>query len=291
MRKSIATRLPYHVEIWNEKESKLVGLIAQKYHANVQHSVGEQSYEPVHSLLERAKEQSGERPVRIYYISDYDPRGEYTIPLSVARKIEWCVNNLEEFKGMDVKLKKICLTREQVERFKLPPAPVKSSEPMAKRWRETCGGGVVELEAMETLHPREFVNLVEGELKRYIDEDVVEAIEEYNKKIARAIERYNEAVKEKIEGAYRKLDEAVERKAMRALKKFKARVEMDLEDELEELREAIEGWEEPTWKKPEENDEEWLYDSGRDYLMQLKFYKRARGARSLLNSWHKMGSV
>ncbi len=271
MKKSVTKRLPYHNEIWDEKGSKLVDQVASRFYANVQHSVGEQTYEPVYELLKRAKAASGGRPVRIFYLSDYDPRGKYTIPVSVARKIEWYVQNLEEFKGMDIKLKKIALTREQVEKLKLPPAPVKASEPMLKRWKQAEGEYIVELDALESLHPGEFVKNIERELGRYYDKEAAESIRAYNQKVNNKITGYNEAVEEAIGECLDKVEVGF------VDPKFEIHVSTDLERELEELRNLIESWQAPKWKDPTETDEEWLYDSGRDYMAQLKRYKKERG--------------
>jgi len=273
--KSIAKRIPVHIEIWSEKGRDIINEVARKYYVNVQNAVGEQTYEPVYSALKRAKEMSFGRPVVIFYVSDYDPRGELTMPIAVARKMEWMIRNLDEFKGMNVKLKKIMLTRDQVIRYELPPAPVKETEPMKERWRKLKGEYVVEVDAIESLRPIEMVKILESEITRYVKPEIIKEIEEFNYKVRRAIDEYNAYVEDQVRKAYKELDEEVKKKAEPIFRGFKAKVRIDVSDKLKEVQELIDSWKEPEWEIDLNDD--WLFDSTRNYMEQIEYYKKIRG--------------
>jgi len=277
VKKSITARIPVHIEIWTEKESEIVNQVGSKWFVNVQSAVGEQTPENVVSMLRRAMERSRGKPIRIFYVSDYDPRGEFTMHIAVARKIEFLVRNVEEFKGLDIKLKKICLTREQVVELNIPPAPVKETEPMVKRWKELRGEYIAEVNALETLYPEKFIEILEREIKRYIDEDAIRQIEEYNARLRQKIEEYNKKVRERVEEVFGRIKGEIEEKVREVFKDLREEVKFDFSEEFEEVKETIESWREPEWRVDDGDDDEWLYDSKRDYFEQLKYYKRVRG--------------
>jgi len=252
-----------------------VNEIARGYFVNVQNAVGEQTYEPVYSLLKRAVEASGNRPIIIYYVSDYDPRGEMTMPIAVARKIEWMVKNLEEFKGLNVKLKKILLTQDQVIQYNLPPAPVKETEAMKGRWESLRGNYVVELDAMEQLRPVEMVEIIKNEIERYIPSHIIDAIEAYNDKVSMAIQEYNKQIGDIVRQKFESIEESIEEKIREIFKDFRAQIIIDVSDPLEKLKSVIDEWEEPEWEVDLNDD--WLFDSERQYLSQLKHYRKVRG--------------
>ena len=80
----------YQVEIWCEKSTMndILDPLGQEYRINIITGVGELSETRCRELVERAR-QSG-RPVRILYVSDFDPGG-MSMPVAVARKIEFAV--------------------------------------------------------------------------------------------------------------------------------------------------------------------------------------------------------
>jgi hypothetical protein len=84
---------PYHVEIWCEKSTidDILGPLARQYGLNVQTAVGEISTTICRELVERA----GKRPVRIIYVSDFDPAGQ-SMPVAAARKIEFFARERDE---------------------------------------------------------------------------------------------------------------------------------------------------------------------------------------------------
>jgi len=278
-RKSIRKRIPVHLEIWSEKRRELIDQLAGRYFVNVQNSEGEQTYEPVYEMLKRAKEASRGRPIVVLYVSDYDPRGEMTMPVAVSRKIEWMLQNLDEFRDIPrVLLKKVMLTREQVEKLEIPPAPVKETEPMKGRWRTLKGEYVAEVDALVQLRPLEMVEILREEIERFIPSEVVEAIREYNKRVEEEVRRYNEEVDRAVSDAMRDTYDEVRGAINKALSEFEAEIEIDVSERFERLKEVIDGWEEPDWEIDWGDPDEWLFDSSRSYLEQMKYYRRIRGS-------------
>lgn len=279
--KSITKRTPAHIEIWTEKERELVHVVAKEYDVNVQDAAGEQSYENVYSLLVRAKESSEGMPIRILYLTDFDPRGEFTIPVAVARKIEWMTENLDEFKDMDVRLKKLMLTEAQVNEFNLARSPVKIKESMRARWEKKYEHEyVVEIDAMETLHAPEMVNILRDELSKYIDKDAVEYIRAYNEKVRKKGNEYMDKVNDKVEtiknDIMEYLEPEIKKKINETLDKLAPEMDVDMTDDLNDFKKVVDEWEEPEWNINEDNADVWLYDSNRNYIEQIKYYNDVR---------------
>ena len=65
------------------------------------------------------------RPVRILYVSDFDPGG-MSMPVAVARKIEFYVRSHDE--TLDIQVRPVVLTEEQCIEYRLPRIPIKASE-------------------------------------------------------------------------------------------------------------------------------------------------------------------
>src|SRR3990167_1246713 len=115
----------YHIELWAEKSTMndVLEPLARRYSLNLVTGLGELSITAVNSLMKRIE--MADKPVRIFYISDFDPAGE-CMPVSVARKIEFFVRRDEL--EMGIKLKQIVLTAEQCKKYKLPRTPIKATE-------------------------------------------------------------------------------------------------------------------------------------------------------------------
>lgn len=274
--KDIQKRIPVHVEIWTEKQRELVDVVAQEYWVNVQNAVGQQTYENVYSLLERAKYESDGRPLRILYLSDFDPRGEMTMPVGVSRIAEWMLASLHEFEGLDVKLKKLILTSEQIEEYDLPPAPVKTTESMMERWKENVGESICEIDSIETLFATEMVEILRDELSRYIPEEYVRYIKSFNERVDVEIASYNGTLKNKLRALKNSLNDTLKAKTEHLLGDFEKEVEVDMSLEYEDFLTLLDEFEEPNWEV-DDGDGDWLFDSERVYGEQLESYKKVRG--------------
>jgi hypothetical protein len=145
----------YHVEIWCEKTTAndVLEPIAQRRGCNLITGSGELSLTACELVVDRAV--ASGRPVRILYISDFDPAG-MSIPVAAARKIEHRLRR--EKLDLNIQLRPIALTHEQSIEYRLPRTPLKDTERRAAHFQERFGEGATELDALEALHP--------GELRR-----------------------------------------------------------------------------------------------------------------------------
>src|SRR5262245_2078451 len=166
---------PRHVELWCEKTTVNDVLIelAEMYGTNVVTGAGELSVTACLRLIERA--QQSDRPVRILYISDFDPAG-MSMPLAVARKIEFLLRarNL----NLDIQVRPVALTAEQCRELRLPRTPIKESERRRGRFEEQYGESATELDALEALHPGTLQQILENEIERYFDASLNQRLQE-----------------------------------------------------------------------------------------------------------------
>ena len=200
--------------------------------------LGELSITAVNQLIQRI--QQADKPVRIFYISDFDPAGE-TMPISVARKIEYFAHNTDL---KDIKLNGLMLTKEQCIEYQLPRTPIKESDKRKSGFEERHGSGATELDALEALHPGEMGNILQQAISLYVDADSYNAVIEENERIRLAIK---EALQERFEDV---------------LSDFS----FDYESNFDMPEAAL---------IPERAG--WLFDSERSYIDQLGKYKSHKG--------------
>ena len=235
----------FHQEVWVEKQSMGLFLdpICRKYGAVNQSLVGQASVEKANMSCKRCVRASkAGKKVRIWYISDYDRYGLAMIP-AVARKIEFFTQGQD----LDIKLTRLALSEEQIDKFKLPKAPKHGEE-------------VVELDALEAIHPGELGKIVEEALRPYYDTERPKVVEEENKRIReKARQLLEEKLRQPLEQAFVGLD--IEGIAG----------DFSLIEAMDEEFEAPK----PEHEVVERGD--WVYSSDRDYWEQLLKYKEYRG--------------
>jgi hypothetical protein len=183
-----------HVEIWVEKStmSDVLDPIAQQHRCNLVTGVGELSLTRCHELIERAK--ASGRPVRVLYLSDFDPGGR-SMPVAVARKIEFLLRQ-NRF-DLDIQVRPILLTHEQCRHYHLPRTPIKESERRAAKFQNLFGEGATELDALEALHPGALARIVTREIKRYRDDGLQERVDECVAELEGEIEDFNNSIHER----------------------------------------------------------------------------------------------
>lgn len=161
--------------------------------------MGEASVTRVTEFIERIKD--SDKPVRIFYISDFDPHGAL-MPINVARKIEFYINKYGL--GVDIKLEKILLTAEQRRYHKLPATVPKETGRALAAFEDTYGSNVAaELDALEALHPGEFARIVVQHIEQYYDSDlnkkyadyISEVDNEWEEACTPMLKPYNERIK------------------------------------------------------------------------------------------------
>jgi len=257
----------YLVEIWVEKSTidDIIDPIAERYGCNVQTGVGELSEIRCRELVERAK--AAGRPVRILYISDFDPGGQ-SMPVAVARKVEHLL--YQQHLDLDIQVRQILLSYEQCVQYQLPRTELKKSETRAAKFEERYGQGATELDAMEAVHPGELDRIIRAEVERYYDDGLEDRIDEAAADANAELDRINRKVHARYATQVSKLTDDFE--------VWKARVETlwdaitaDLEAEQPDIDDI-------EWPEQEEGDEDDapLFDSKRDYLTQIELYKKFR---------------
>lgn len=233
------------VEIWVEKSTAadLVAPIAEKYGVNVVTSMGDISLTAVWKFIRRVADIR--KPARIFFISDFDPAGE-NMPISAARKIEFLLRQYKLNRKLDIKLKPLLLTRRQCEMFKLTGIPVHEKFGKNCSFAKYHGQSVVELHALEVARPGYTGKLVESRMRGYLDPvkltrlvrttDIITA--QLSRRIAELIERDTNL-------------NAISSAVDRLHKQISSRHDCD-------------------------PDEQWLFDSHRDYMTQLATYQLQR---------------
>ena len=225
----------------------LLNKVAWEFGIYVQPLVGEAGREKAIRIVIRLAAEA-QKPIRIFYISDFDPKG-YDMPANLARKIEWAV---AKYGFHDIKLKPVALTVEQCIKYKLPRTPVKTTESLKGRFEEAFGVGSTEIDAMEALYPGELAKIVRGYIEPYIDRKHLAEVQEKNSAM-RA--KFNELIKPLME-------------------KFKQEIaNLDLSKGLADIDLAFSPEFEPPDAKLPDEDDNWLYDSNRNYMEQLKVYR------------------
>jgi hypothetical protein len=276
----------YHLEVWVEKSDveDVVRPIVSRYGANYCAFAGQPGFKPCRELVERA-ERSG-RPVRILYISDFDPQGQ-SMPVAVARKVEFIL--VERELDLDVELRPLALTKEQCIRLKLPRIPIKEGDRGKAAFEERHGDGATELDALEALHPGELRSLIMAEVERYHDPTLQSRVDESFQELRDQLKELNEAVvlRNELQLADLRAELKAITKQLDAIREQIVPIRQQAEDwwtraeplyqaMAEELREAAPDLDDIEWPEPLDGDEhpDPLFDSTRSYLDQMAVYKR-----------------
>lgn len=268
---------PYLVEVWVEKSTQndILVPLSQKLGFNLIAGAGETSEILARQAVQRAVDDG--RPMRILYVSDFDPGGR-SMPVALARKVEFWLREADL--DLDITLDPIVLTPEQCERYRLPRTPLKETERRAAKFEERFGAGATELDALEALHPGELGEIVEAEACRYIDTTL-------DNRAGAASWHFRQAVKEAEKEVIEQFDISGIRQRWTALCNKFQQDAVALEAETEELwpqiGEALEAvapefdpsnMPEPRPATPPDAP---LFDSRRDYLDQTDHYRRWQG--------------
>jgi hypothetical protein len=162
----ILTHQAYHLELWCEKSTQdgILRPLAQEYKLALQYGEGELSITMALEALRRFER--ARKPVRIFYISDFDPAG-VDMPKSMAAKLQYY--NVKWGLDLDIRLYPIVLTAEQAKHYNLPRTPIKDSDVRKTKFEQRFGVGATELDALEALHRGELRRILTREIERYYD--------------------------------------------------------------------------------------------------------------------------
>jgi hypothetical protein len=259
----------YRIEIWAEKTTMndILLPIAEQYGCTLQTGMGEMSVTNCDDLIERT-EKYDERPVRILYISDFDPAGQ-SMPVAVGVKIEYF--NSERNLDYDIELRPVVLTPKQVKKYSLPVNAFlldKHGQPSGRAkefMRRFNVEGATELDALEALHPGELARIVIAEIKRFYDSGLANAIKLEADQFRHQLETVNTKVHARHAADIKRLSRQYVAWVEQAAPVWRA-----ITNELEAETPA-----EPDWPEADEvkNNDDALYDSKRDYRYQTDCYK------------------
>lgn len=175
---------PYYAEVWIEKKA-LQNVFAPVCDDNDIALAPCKGYPSLTFLNEAAKRfeemaQLGKKCV-ILYFGDYDPSGE-----DIPRSIE---ENLNKLMYGNLEVRRFALFEEQVIKWKLPPAPAKTTDSRTANWD---GLGQVELDAVEVAVLRD---LARDAIASVFDEDLYSELMETEELEG---EQYRQALKDYV---------------------------------------------------------------------------------------------
>jgi hypothetical protein len=144
-----------YTEIWLEKDA-LAGVLYQeteRYDVPLMVTRGYPSLSYLYEAAEAIGSQN--KPAFLYYFGDYDPSG-----LDITRTVE---RGIREFaRGADIYFERVAVTREQIERLKLPTRPTKKTDSRSKNFT----GESVEVDAIP---PTVLRGLVKECIEKHVD--------------------------------------------------------------------------------------------------------------------------
>ncbi len=146
---------PTGIEIWCEKD--FIGIIrdiAMRFGASIVLLHGFPSLSALRDALERARRRG---KLIVLYIGDFDPSG-----LLIDRVSE---------RETGIPIRRIALTWEQIQRYRLPSVPVNRRDSRAKEYIRRYGDRCWEIEAMP---PDLLRRILERELRRLVPREVLE---------------------------------------------------------------------------------------------------------------------
>lgn len=283
---------PFHVELWIEKSTMndVLRPVCSALAVNLVTSLGFQSITSVVAVLKRIAEHG--KPARIFYVSDFDPAGD-GMPTAVARQIEFWMADFAP--DIDIKLTPLALTSEQVRAYRLPRIPIKDTDRRRGGFEDRHGGGAVELDALEALHPGALAEIVRRAVAPYRDPDLVRRLAIAERQALRLV-RQQWTERTANEAAMLAILEA---DALAIVDQYRGRLAelaAELAAELEPVREQLEAVQQAVQEKIEEfetelperpepetaeaDEDDWLFDAERAYLDQLQVYheRKAGGA-------------
>ena len=165
------------------------------------------------------------------------------------------------------------LLPEQVEHYRLPRIPLKGTEHRAVKFESKFGEGGVELDALEALHPGELGRIVEQAVLKYIDPDLKDREEEEAESIEQGLREIEQAVYEEFSEEIDQVREryAAIRQTLKDLQNESSDLWARIASRLEaEAPQVTQGW---IPEAPEADQESPLFDSKRDELTQLDWYR------------------
>lgn len=159
-----------YVELWVEKAA-LAGVLqplAYEFHVTLMVNRGYSSQSAMYESAQRFKERCGsERSPILFYLGDHDPSGE-----DMVRDIR---ERLRLFGVDGIDVRKLALTREQIDRHEPPPNPAKITDPRAAAYIARHGPVSWEVDA---LNPATLAALIRHAFSDVVDLPLMAKIKE-----------------------------------------------------------------------------------------------------------------
>ena len=282
----VADDQAYLLEIWAEKSTMndILEPFCRQHNMNLITGVGEISITHVWKLLIERVRRIG-KPCRIFYVSDFDPAGQ-SMPVAVSRKIEFFLRTKDCFKDLDIRLDTTLLSYEQCIEFKLPRTPIKETERRGPKFEQKFGSGQTELDALEALYPGELRKILLEKIEPYDDTTLYDRRHEFKRELGKELLTHRDKVLEKYSDEIDKIEseyESIESEYNENIGYLSSSLN-DLRDRTKTIWQAIR--KDLEENKPDFSDRkvpdsdaigdvgEVLYQSGRTYIEQLKYYTR-----------------
>lgn len=246
------------------------------------------------------------KSIRIFYLRDFDYAGQIMVPAFIW-KLYYLLLTMNKT-GMDVKIKPLALTKEQVAKYNLPPGPVPmkslGSKTLQDRWLRDYGK-IIEIDSLMGLYPGELEKIILEAISPYIDRDLKDEMEEQYSSwcadtldsVIKDLEHLRlpwEDAHEALSTAFDELNEAIEEAGiLDELNSLTARIDEikkrhKIDDLVETYADTMKGIELDTkryageFEKPEseldvdEDEEDWLFDSTRPPTEQAEILRKYR---------------
>jgi hypothetical protein len=155
----------HHVEVWCEAAGMINQLaeVAHEFSIHVYSCSGFESVSAKKDLADRICDIG--KPAIILHLGDYDPSG-LAIFEAVAEDVAAFVEADKPWGDVSVEYRRVALTAEQIEKYRLPTSPAKPTDSRSKTWTgETC-----QLEAMA---PDDIAALLRAQIEDILDDDML----------------------------------------------------------------------------------------------------------------------
>src|SRR5262249_49976478 len=155
-----------HVEVVCEKNTiyHMVLRVTERYQIPTSSGRGFNSIDPWHDLRERYDDSGKERLI-VIVLSDFDPEGEM-IPQVGGRTLR------DDFGVEDLTIIKAGVTREQIERYDLPPQNFAKETSSNFKWFVDRNGGDEAVYELEALDPEDMLRDLDSIIRSVIDVDL-----------------------------------------------------------------------------------------------------------------------
>lgn len=242
------------------------------------------------------------KKIRIFYLADFDFAGRIMVP-AFAWKLYYLLLTMGESE-LDIKIRPLALTKEQVEKYDLPPAPVSPKSlgagTLQNRWLREFGK-IIEIDSLMALHPGELEKIIVDAVNPYIDWDLeseIESnIEDWRNDVSEGVTDDLESLRSPWEEVHKKLSEATVElnkaieEASISKKLSELTTTIDAIKEKHNIADLVEKYENSMknieidadyyaskFDKPEstyeaDESDDWLYDSSRNPGLQAQMLR------------------